>query len=82
MTALSFLNGFKKGMFAFSYNIAITVNSILLMAVYITGVGVTSLFAKIAKKHFLEKKIDRNIKTYWADLNLKKKPLEDYYRQF
>lgn len=77
-----FLKNFKKGMNEFSYNIIITVNSILLFFVYILGVGITSIFAKLFKKKFLETKISKKEKTYWSDLNLKKKPIKEYYRQF
>jgi hypothetical protein len=45
------------------------------------AVGLTSIFAKIFKKHFLETKLPKDA-TYWSDLNLKNKPIEKYYRQF
>jgi hypothetical protein len=77
-----FFNGFRKGMKDFGHSISIIVNSILLLIVYIIGVGVTSIFAKVLGKHFLEKKIQRKKETYWSELNLKKKPIEEYYRQF
>ena len=77
-----FLKGFKKGMHDFGQNIAVIINSVLLFFVYIIGVGLTSLFAKIFGKHFLQTKRSKNEETYWSDLNLKKKPIEEYYRQF
>ena len=77
-----FFNGFKKGIKDFGENISIIVNSILLTVVYLIGVGITSLFAKIFKKHFLGIKISKKARTYWSDLNLKKKPMKEYYRQF
>ena len=77
-----FFKGFKKGIKEFSDNIAIIVNSILLSIVYFIGVGTTSLFARIFKKHFLDTKISKEAKSYWKDLNLKKKPLKECYRQF
>jgi DNA polymerase II large subunit len=52
-----------------------------LTGVYIVGVGLTSLTARIFKKHFLDIKM-KNVKSYWIDLNLKKKKIEEYYRQF
>jgi len=76
-----FLIGFKKGMSNFGYNIALIINTILLAIVYIIGVGLTFIFAKIFRKHFLETKLSKK-DTYWHDLNLKKKPIEEYYRQF
>lgn len=77
-----FFDGFQKGMKDFGSNINLIVNSILLLIVYLVGVGITSLLAKLSGKHFLERKISLEKKTYWSDLNLKKKELEKYYRQF
>ena len=77
-----FFSGFKKGMHDFGQNIAIIINSTLLLIVYVIGVGLTSILAKIFGKHFLETKISKKRETYWSDLNIKKKPIETYYRQF
>ncbi|MFH1849978.1 MAG: hypothetical protein ABH879_07410 [archaeon] len=48
--------------------------------VYLIGVGLTSIAAKIAGKHFLEMKPGG--KTYWKKLDLRTKDIEKYYRQF
>ena len=64
----------------FGQNIAVVINTILLFFVYIIGVGITSMISKIAKKHFLDLKLKKE--SYWDDLNLKKKKIEEYYRQF
>jgi hypothetical protein len=77
-----FFKGFKKGMHTFGQNIAIIINSTLLLIVYVIGVGFTSIFAKIFRKRFLEIKISQKRNTYWLELDLKKKPIETYYRQF
>ena len=77
-----FYEGFMSGIKSFGHDIYITINSALLLIVYLLGVGFTSLFAKILKKHFLDTKISKGVKSYWSDLDLKKKPLEKYYRQF
>ena len=74
--------GFKKGMQDFGHNITIIINSILLSIVYIIGIGLTSIIAKIFKKSFLDTKISKEKKSYWSELNLKKKSLDKYYRQF
>jgi len=74
--------GFKKGMNNFNNLISTLVNSILLLIVYILGVGLTSITAKIIGKHFLQKKTSKKVKTYWSDINLNQKVKEDYYRQF
>lgn len=76
----SFLGGFKEGMKDFGYNISIIVNSVLLSAVYIIGVGITSIIAKLSGKHFLDMKLGK--KTYWEDSDLKGGPKKYYYRQF
>tara|TARA_Y100000310_G_C20615600_1_gene780446 strand:- start:1051 stop:1347 length:297 start_codon:yes stop_codon:yes gene_type:complete len=75
-----FFKSFKKGMGNFGQNIALIINTILLTLVYLIGAGLTSIFAKIFRKHFLDMKLSKD--TYWSNLNLKKKHLEEYYRQF
>jgi hypothetical protein len=77
-----FFKGFKKGMHLFGQNIAIIINSVLLLLVYFLGVGITSIIAKIFDKHFLETKLSNKRETYWSNLNLKKKNIGEYYRQF
>lgn len=77
-----FIEGFKEGQKEFGENIAIIVNSILLSIVYLLGFGLTSIFAKIFGKRFLELKQEENRESYWDELNLGKRPLEEYYRQF
>lgn len=74
--------GFMKGALkAFSMAIAFVINSILLGLVYLIGVGITSIMARIIGKHFLE--VNKSKKeSYWHELNLKKKTIEEYYRQF
>jgi len=51
--ALAFLKGCREGMHLFGQNIALIINTILLTAVYVLGVGMTSLIAKMASRHFL-----------------------------
>ncbi len=77
---MSFLKSFKKGIKNFNYSIQIIINFILLSMVYLIGVGLTSIIAKLSKKHFLTFKKEE--KTYWSDLNLKKKQMGEYFRQF
>ena len=76
-----FLVGFREGMKDFGHGIALIVNSFLLAIVYLVGVGFTAIFAKLFRKHFLDMKLSKK-ETYWSDLNLKKKSMEEYYRQF
>lgn len=77
-----FFNGFKRGTKDFGQIVGLIVNSVLLSIVYIFGVGLTSIIAKIKKKHFMEMELSKESKTYWNDLNLKKRPINEYYRQF
>ena len=77
---MGFIKGFKNGMQNFGKSIVTIINTILLLLVYILGVGLTALFAKITGKKFLETELKKG--SYWTSLNLKKKKTEDYYRQF
>jgi len=78
----SCFKGFKKGMKEFGDAVAIIVNSILLTFVYVLGVGLSSLMATLAGKQKIATKISKKRVSYWTDLDLKKKSLEEYYRQF
>jgi len=77
-----FFKGFKNGMELFGSTIASIVNSVLLLIVYLVAVGITWFFAKLFRKHFLNLKLSKKSKTYWQDLNLKKKSEDKYYRTF
>ncbi|MBL7056614.1 hypothetical protein ISS07_06900 [Candidatus Woesearchaeota archaeon] len=82
MTKLNmFFEGFKEGARLFGENIVLIINSILLFLVYIFGVGFTSIIAKLVGKQFLNLKISKK-GSYWSDLNLKKKKIKNYYKQF
>ncbi len=76
-----FLRGFKRGSGDFGLNLSVIINSALLLLVYLMGVGITSGFAKLVKKSFLDTAASER-DTYWDDLNLKRKRKESYYRQF
>lgn len=72
----------------FSANMVAITNLILLLLVYLLGVGISSIVAKIIGKKFLDlKKPDKNhsdkkVKSYWIQKERKKHTLEDSYRQF
>jgi hypothetical protein len=76
------LKGFKQGMRAFGDSIAVIVNSVLLAVVYLLGVGLTSIVCRLFLKRFLDLKPSKHATTYWVDINLKKRPIEEHYRQF
>jgi len=79
---MEFFKDLKKGQKEFGDDISQIINFILLTIAYLFGIGLTSVFAKISGKHFLELKKEENIESYWSDLNLIKKPMKEYYRQF
>jgi len=66
----------------FGSNIGVIVNSLLLSVVYILGVGLTSLIIRLSGKRLMDIKNKKTGKTYWNDLNLRKKKIKKYYRQF
>jgi len=80
--AKPFWSGFHQGTKEFGSYITTLVNTILLSSVYLLGIGVTAIVAKIKKKNFLALKPASDKKSYWVDLNLKKEQKEKYYRQF
>jgi len=77
-----FLKGLKEGQKKFGENLAIIINTLILSVAYFIGIGISSIFAKIFGKQFLDIKIDKKAKTYWTKLNLTKKSKKEYYRQF
>lgn len=77
-----FFNGFMNGTVIFGHLIRNIINFVLLSAIYIIVIGFMALIAKLLRKHFLDLKLRKEAKTYWTDLNLGKRPIEKYYRQF
>ena len=77
-----FFSSARKGSLKFAKLITSIVNFILLFFVYFIGIGLTSFFAKIFNKKFLDIKDSKEKDTYWLDLNLKKRDIQEYYRQF
>lgn len=77
-----FFRDVQKGMEAFGSCVGMFVNTVFLGLVYVIGVGITALLAKLMGKLFLDTQIRKEEKSYWSDLHLKKKSIEEYYRQF
>ena len=77
-----FIFGIKEGQKLFGETIAIVINSLLLTIAYFIGVGITFIMLKISKIKLMDLTFDKESKTYWSDLNLSKKPIGEYYRQF
>ena len=76
-----FFHGFRRGLKETGSAIISIINSVLLTVVYLLGVGLPSLAARVFKKEFLETKTGHT-STYWSELNLRKNPIEKYARQF
>ncbi|MEK6894338.1 MAG: hypothetical protein AABX10_02650 [Nanoarchaeota archaeon] len=81
MKIKEFVIGFGNGQKEFGHTISIIVNSLLLTFVYFIGVGITSILAKASNKKFLTLSYD-NSESYWTPLNLDKKEIKEYYKQF
>jgi len=72
----SFSNGFKE----FGHDVASVVNFLLLLIVYIVGVGPVSVISKILRKRFLDLKFKQK-RSLWVE----RKPIQnidEYYRPF
>lgn len=76
-----FFRDVKKGQRTFGEDMQYIINFIMLTFVYFVGVGITSIFAKIFNKQFLDMEFSKQEKTYWKDYG-KKGKIEDYYKQF
>ena len=77
---LLFVHGFSKGVKDFSENITTFVNFFLLSFVYLFGVGITAIIAKLIKKDFLDKKLHSK-SSYWYKMDINKKT-DGYFKQF
>lgn len=75
----TFFVGFMQGFRNFSNTVTDIINFILLLIVYIIGIGMVSIISKLFNKHFLDLK---NKGSSWVIRKLKKNPMEDYYRTF
>jgi hypothetical protein len=80
--AKDFLLGMKDGSSDFGFGVSRVVNFILLSFVYVFGVGLTSIVARLKGKHFLDMEMDKSAKTYFEDEPIMKKEREEYFRQF
>jgi len=77
-----FFTGIKEGFELYGEVIILVINSILLSFVYIFGIGVTSIIAKLSGKRFLDLRTDKELKSYWKASDTSNKELNDYYKQF
>lgn len=77
-----FFLGFRKGTKDFGHTLSLIINSLMLSIVYIIAVGATFIISRIFRKRFLDMQIAKKSKSYWSNLNLKRKNIWEYYRQF
>lgn len=77
----NFFRGFGKGFKDFSLSITAVTNFILLFLTYFIGVGLTSIFAKIFSKRFLDLKLKKE-GSYWIHKKIGMEDKESYYNQF
>lgn len=70
----------KEGSKLFGEIISTIINSLLLTFVYFLGFGLTSIVAKVFGKDFIDENAIKD--SYWEELNLTTRPLNEYYRQF
>ena len=66
----------------FGEKVATAVNYILLTIVYVLGISVTWLIAKVLRKRFLELKPSRYKKSYWSDVEQVDYTKKENYRSF
>jgi len=77
----SFGYGFKEGIKLFGECVSTLINSLLLFFVYLIGVGLTSICARIVGKKFLDREIDER-ESYWNELDIRRKSVAEHLRQF
>jgi hypothetical protein len=74
------MNALIKGFMDHSENISMLVTSILLVIVYIFGIGLTSFFFRLFGKEALKTK--KKGGSYYEDLSMKKKDHGDHLKQY
>lgn len=79
---VKFLNSIKLGFRDFGMTINQLVVTITLIAVYIIGIGISAVLARLLKIHLLDLSVSPNKESYWTKLNLSVKPLQSYLRQY
>jgi len=79
--AMSIPKAFFSGMRRFGEALGGFCSTLLLIVVYVLGIGPAALAAKLIRKKFLSLgKEDRE--TYWEDLHVGPRKREEYHRQF
>lgn len=76
-----FLKGFKEGFSKVGLGVSNIVNFFLLLLVYLVGIGVPAIIAKLMRKRFLDLKIEKEA-SHWHEPEDYEDSMEDCYRQF
>ena len=74
--------GIYHGLGKFGKIISTIVNFILLLVVFIFGIGLVSSISKLKGKKFLELNTNNCLTTYWSDSPVEKSKKEDYLIAF
>ncbi len=81
MSITQFFSGFKHGFRQFGIHISEVINFVILLIVYIFGVGFTSIAARLFKKRFIDTGKEKK-DSYWVKNKLATRPYKDYLRRF
>lgn len=74
--------GIYEGLGVFGRIVGGIINFFLLLVVFIFGVGLVSLIAKLFGKRFLYLGWDSSAKSYWTESPALKRKKEDYFKPF
>lgn len=77
-----FFCGFAVGFREFGHSFANAVNCALLFVVYVFGVGVTKVVARLFKRRFLDSNVNEDGASFWGALNFDSRSIQNFYRQF
>jgi len=77
-----FFSEFNEGMQLFGKKVSIFINTTLLIFVYVFGIGLSSIIAKVFNKHFLKLSIGTKKTSYWEDSNMTKEELREFLKQY
>lgn len=78
----NFTKDFKKGAMNFGNDLSALINCVILLFLYILGIGFSAILARLLRKTFFETKPSKAKKTYWLDFESRSKDTENYYQQF
>ena len=77
-----FFNQIKLGFKEFGEVLSFLINTLLLFLVFVLGIGIIAIIAKLLKKKFLDLYPDKNLKSYWVSKVNRNKNLEDSVKPF